>query len=829
MNPELKNNQGQNSQGPARTDLQDAEAFRRAARLFVGFSVATALVALALWRWFHAGASFFDGEGSTVGNLGFFLLINLNIVIVMILGFLVVKNIVKLFLDRRRNILGSKLRARLVAAFVGLSLIPTVLLFTVAKGIVERVLQGWFSPQVAASVDGALDIAKLYYEQSESQLSRQIEHLSSTFAKVLPFVTGDGLPLSERSLLSARLNNPEKNAASAERVAATEESKAALLRYLEEKRSEYGLYSLAILDQNDAVVFEAREQTSPGGMGSSVFRIPGPNTAAAATARQGSVVVRPEQSLDAEFLRAYAPLTLSENVNAGTPGGAQYTLLATQWVLPALSQALADVIDAHDDYDELRTYHRPLASSYFLTLIIVTLLVIFAAVWVGFYLARGLSIPIGLLAEGTQQVAHGNLEYRIPEVGDDELSVLVKSFNTMTQDLKNTTGELIARRRYMETVLGQVGVGVISLDTDGRVATCNSTARTILGVSRKPSGEGTTPELAGFGSRRFDQICPASIGAALNTMQQTLLQTGERFVSEPVVLSPEEGSKHLQLTLTRLTAESGEDLGSVLLLDDITELVGAQRMAAWRDVARRIAHEIKNPLTPIQLNAQRVQRKFGTQAAQGLLPVQILRESDREMINEATDMIVKQVEILRNLVNEFSRFARMPRAQLTVSEFSPLVQQAVAFFREAHPAILFTVDCDPGVPEFPFDREQMNRVLVNLLTNAVSAIEQAHSAPAQAPGSEPGVVAVHVLFDAAIDLVTLEIADNGVGIAPEDKPKLFEPYFSTKKAGTGLGLAIVNTIVADHSGYIRVRDNRPHGAKFSVELPVNREAMRKLA
>ena len=268
---------------------------------------------------------------------------------------------------------------------------------------------------------------------------------------------------------------------------------------------------------------------------------------------------------------------------------------------PQLSTALGSVVNAYDDFKELKTYRRPLVSSYFLTLVVITLLIVFAAIWVGFYLARELSIPIGLLAEGTQQVAHGNLKYRIPEIGDDELSVLVRSFNKMTKDLDETTGELESRRRYMETILARVGVGVLTVDTASRLTTCNIAAFDILGIEEGQSVLG----------RPFRRFLPEGLSNALVEILDKLYCGTEKLLSASISLDLPQGSKHIQLTVTELVDERQHGIGAVVLLDDLTALVSAQRMAAWQEVARRIAHEIKNPLTPIQLCAERLRRRFG--------------------------------------------------------------------------------------------------------------------------------------------------------------------------------------------------------------------------
>lgn len=762
------------------------------------------------------------GESAPSGShLEFFLLINLNIIVVMVLGFMVVKNIVKLLLDRRRRILGSRLRARLVAAFVGLSLIPTALLFLMAKGILERVLEEWFSPQVTASVDGAFDVAQHFYDSTEAQLYRFGRH-----------VAVDLRPLA------SMLTNVTKGGKDAE------DAQAVIKSFLESKRDEYGLFSLAVLDLKGEPLVRAEGPEAKRAL----VDVPLPSAASVRKAGLGATVVLPEESLNSEFLRAYVPLYADDPLERA-PGLIQTApspavdltsdsptaiITATAWISPELIETLAELTSAHDDYRELRSYRRPLASNFTLTLVIVTLMIVFAAVWVGFYLARSLSIPIQLVAEGTQEVAQGNLKHRIPEVGDDELSILVRSFNTMTEDLEVATEELIRRRRYMEAVLANVGVGVISVDRDGVVKTVNLAAAEMFGIGddsmRRP--------------QKLEKFFPARFVESLEKILSSVYSEPETAISETLTLRSDVKESEILITATQLVGEQGV-LGAVLLFDDVTELVSAQRMAAWREVARRIAHEIKNPLTPIQLSAQRLSRRF-VQGKAG----RSLSTEERELIDSATEMIVSQVETLRALVNEFSRFARMPKAQLKPTDLNRVLEETARVYANADHGVVFDLRLDTKIPRLDLDADQIGRVMVNLIDNGIASAlsklekltagssngEAANSGTWQifrrllgderANGFEPRIE-IKSSVDQELGVVTIEVSDNGLGIPDSDKVRLFEPYFSTKKGGTtggtGLGLAIVSTIVADHEGFIRVRDNSDGGATFIIELPVRRK------
>lgn len=766
------------------------------------------------------------GDSAPAGShLEFFLLINLNIIVVMVLAFMVVKNIVKLLLDRRQRILGSRLRARLVTAFVGLSLIPTALLFLMAKGILERVLEEWFSPQVTSSVDGAFSVAQHLYDATEAQLYRYGRRVAH-----------------ELTPLSDMLDDISKGSAG------EDDARQLISHFLETKRDEYGLFSLGIATGDGASVVRADGPEARRAL----VDVPLPSMASVQKAINGATVVLPEESLNSEFLRAYVPLyreqtqlrlpgvITAQGDPSFNPAGQQKAaavVIATSWISPELIETLSELMSSYDDYRELRTYRRPLASNFTLTLVIVTLMIVFAAVWVGFYLARSLSIPIQMVAEGTQEVAQGNLQHRIPEVGDDELSILVRSFNKMTEDLEGTTEELIRRRRYMEAVLANVGVGVISVDREGVVRTVNLTAAEMFGID--PAVERSSRKLESFFPRRFAD--------SLNKILLAVYRQPEVAVSETLTLTRGSTEREIQITATQLVGEQrGERgvLGAVLLFDDVTELVSAQRMAAWREVARRIAHEIKNPLTPIQLSAQRLSRQF-VQGKAG----QNLSGEERELIGGATDMIVSQVETLRSLVNEFSRFARMPKAQPKPTDLNRLLEETARVYENAAHDVKISLELDPSVPQMNLDPDQIGRVLVNLIDNGISSVlsrqEQLFGKSANEEAAAAGgwqlfrrllgegrdngfvpKIEIKSAVDQALGVVSIAVSDNGVGIPDSHKVRLFEPYFSTKqesKGGTGLGLAIVNTIVADHDGFIRVRDNSEGGATFIIELPVRRK------
>jgi len=348
-------------------------------------------------------------------------------------------------------------------------------------------------------------------------------------------------------------------------------------------------------------------------------------------------------------------------------------------------------------------------------------------------------------------------------------------------------------------VLANVAAGVVSTDADGKVTTMNRVAGTLLGL-----------EPAACVGRPLPSLLTAPIHAEVRALVEPLLddgagrESGTRSVEGQVTIDQARGRVAVFLTGTQLLDDFGRSQGVVLFLEDVTHLLRVERMEAWREVARRIAHEIKNPLTPIQLSAQRLRRRYGAR----------LRD-DGTVFDESTRTIIQQVETLKAMVNEFANFARMPSADHVAVDLNPLVEEVLVLYREAHPDIRFAFAPAPVLPEVEIDRDGVRRALINILDNAVAAL-------ATLAADEPRALEVQTSHDVSLGVVRVEIADNGPGVSAEARLRMFEPYFSTKPEGTGLGLAIVSAIMADHKGFVRVRDNHPRGTRFVLEFPVRR-------
>jgi two-component system nitrogen regulation sensor histidine kinase NtrY len=465
-----------------------------------------------------------------------------------------------------------------------------------------------------------------------------------------------------------------------------------------------------------------------------------------------------------------------------------------------LETRLRGISQAFLEYKQLKLLKNPIKGIYILLFLLMTLIIVFSVTWFGLYMARGITVPIQLLAEGTREVAAGNLNYRVEARADDEIGILVDSFNRMTGDLGQSKvkleaaysdlqakhGELEERRRYTETILQAVATGVVSLDPAGRLTTLNGAAARMLGLSAEGTVGRSYREI--FRGPEFDEV---------RGLVQRMDRLREGTLEREIRLHRDGHAVTLLGSATALVGSGKEYTGIVLVFDDLTELLKAQRLAAWREVAQRIAHEIKNPLTPIQLSAQRLRRRLGDKVA-----------DERKLLEECTDAIIQEVEGLRQLVDEFSRFARMPALAPEPTDLHRLLETVVKLYRESHPALTLKTVFASDLPPVEVDPAQIKRAVLNLVDNAVEAVSGA------------GEVVVQTRWSPETRRVQIHVSDNGVGVPPEDKEKLFLPYFSTKATGMGLGLPIVHQIITDHRGSIWVEDSLPKGSRFVIELPL---------
>lgn len=681
-------------------------------------------------------------EDSFASNILVFFLVNLNIMALLVLIVMVGRNVVKLIFERRRGILGAKLRSRLMGAFVLIACIPMMLSFIVASGLINEAMEGWFSTQIESAVTSSMTIARQYVSG----------------VKVSVKVAADRVKID--------LVNRAIDA----------DSLAGLRGHLENLRNLNDLYAIKILSKSGELLLES---VHPAAVVES-FAEPPLDQEALRNAARGEDSLRIEERGASQFVRYYAQLR-------------SHIMVISYRMDPDIVHAQGVVNDSFNEYEQLKSFKHPLKSNFFLTLGLFNLTTLFGAIWVAFFVSKQITGPIQRLAEGTRSVARGNYDFELKPTRDDEVGFLVNSFNQMLRDLRASRDEAEHRGVLIETILANLAVGVVALDNQKRVTTVNSAAGALLQVDHinfvpgAPLSELLRPQDLANIAPLLKALAPDNGKSSTSIAEvETRIESGGR---ELIVVA----------TAGRIISGEGAHLGYVLLLDDVTELSRSQHLAAWRDVARRIAHEIKNPLTPLQLSAQRLEK--------------LMKGSEHSSsVEESTRSIVEHVEIIKRLANEFSEYGRMPTAQFIPTDLTTLLTNTVQSFTAEHQDLTFGLAVEEKIPEMLLDPEQIRGVFRNILNNAVAAIRSYNI-------SESGEVLAKLNFDRKTMRAVIEFADNGPGVPASDKNRIFEPYFTTKKGGTGLGLAIVSTVISDHQGEVRVFDKQPHGTRIVITLP----------
>jgi two-component system nitrogen regulation sensor histidine kinase NtrY len=695
-------------------------------------------------------------------NITIFALLNLNLIVLLLLVVLLLRNLVKLWFERRQNVIGAKFKAKLVLSFLALALAPAILIFLIASNFINKSIEGWFKPQVERPLDQALAVAQTYYSNLERTALRHGRYLGRVIDR-------DGL--------------------------LAEDQRAGLGAFLVEQQERLGISAVTVFAAQGQELVHVKDPLLADLATQDV------NESQLKRGLAGQEVTTVRELASGDLIEAVMPIWSTRGRTEQQVAGA---IVVAMHVSDRLEARVRAISQAFQEYKQLKLLKTPIKGIYILLFLLMTLIVVFSFTWFGLYLARGITGPIAELAEATREIAAGNLTYKVRTRADDEIGVLVESFNRMTDDLgeskkrleeayldlsdKHT--ELEDRRRYIETVLEAITTGVVSFDPLGRLTTINRAAARMFGLAEASAVGKLLEEV--FVGPAFREVvalvqrAPRAKGGAIE--QELQLRLGGATLS-------------LLASATALRGPDGEYTGSVVVFDDLTELLKAQRVAAWREVAQRIAHEIKNPLTPIQLSAQRLRRRLRASSGE-----------EQQLVAECTETIIQEVDGLKRLVDEFSRFARMPVLAPRPTDVRPLVDAVVTLYRESHPGVPLATRHAGDLPLLEVDPDHIKRAVLNLVDNAVQAVGTV---------GEVMVETVHVPETGHARII---VSDTGPGISAEDKEKLFLPYFSTKVAGMGLGLPIVHEIVTEHGGTVRVEDNEPRGSRFIVEVPVSRTA-----
>ncbi len=669
------------------------------------------------------------------------------------LTFVLARNLLKLFAERRLGVLGSKFRTRLVVAGLLLSFLPVIMMFWFAYGLMNRSLDKWFSRPVEEVREDTAAVASLVAKYAAQNARVEAEAMAAA-------------PETQRAFAGHSFSN-------------------VMNEFRRHQPTLQGGFALALQEGNAEASFNA-----PAAWPLLKARIP----------------------LDRLTSDAVVPLKW-ENTDyiLGAAAVNEHGLIVVAMPLPLkFSETVKQLEASQHRYLELSRQRKLVRRTYMGLLLLLTVLVLFSTTWLSLYLAKLVTRPVVALAEATQEISRGRLDYRVEMSAADEIGDLVRSFNRMAEELETSRRQIEAsshelsaanialeqRRRHIETILESIPTGVLSLDARRCITHVNHALLRMF----NPTGAGAPSPIGGT----LRDLFPQEILEDL----EPLLRRADRMGTTTTQLEMALHRSLLNAAVTVATLQhDGQSLGYVLVFEDLSDLLKAQKQAAWREVARRVAHEIKNPLTPIALSAERIRRHLDRDVPPDRASLRIL--------HSCAETIGGAVETLRTLVDEFSTLARFPTSQPMPANINAIVESTLAMFNGRLDNIRVQTFLADDLPKVMADPEAIKRALANLVDNAAEAVQKAMVQEIQ----------ISTMLVATRDAVEITVADTGHGVTQELKERLFLPYFSTKKRGTGLGLAIVSRIIEDHRGSIRVEENRPVGARFVVELPLAPESV----
>ena len=700
-------------------------------------------------------------------------LLAVDLVLLAALAFVLIRNLLKLWVEQRRAAPFARFRGKLVAALLAMTILPAVLVLISGSQIIRDSAARWFSEPVDEVLSAAQQIASQYYREGQEGVTLRARRL----ARVLPAAAVAG---SDVAALTPLVEEEPKT---------MRDGMVEVYRMVEEPG----------LPADVALLIAVGSANLPQD-----HVLPSADRLAARVAESGQIESRQDE-LDGGgvLLRTAAPVRDADQTLIGA-------VVVTQHLRADMQARALQATAAYESYQGLRVLKGPIQGIYQSVFLAVSLLILISATWLGLYLAKRISRPVQMLAHGAEAIGAGQLDLRLEADAGDELGSLVESFNMMAAELQTSRErleqsgrvlqaknlEVDSRRRYIETILERVITGVISLDADGRISTINGAGYRLLGLSPEDIGQ---PAREVFARPDLRALLP-------------LLAAGPEGepggILQEITLARDQREVHLAAAATVLKGEAGQPEGAVLVLDDVTPLIRAQRVAAWKDVARRLAHEIKNPLTPIQLSAERLRRHFGHAPPQ-----------TSALVAECTEAIITEVEALKGLVDEFAQFARLRGPRLLPLDLNSLVSEALQLYTGVLQQGTFRIvrRLAPTLPSARLDAEQIRQVIINLVDNAIEALGGPTAPPR--PSGEPPTITLATVHDPRNGVIRLYVSDNGPGVPPQDRHKLFMPYYSTKGRGSGLGLAIVRRMIVEHGGSVEVGTSPAGGSMLTVELP----------
>ena len=706
------------------------------------------LIVLVLFSM-QKGYSVLEHSGS---QLMVFVAINVNIVLLAIVFYLIARNLLKLSYERRRHVLGVNLKTKLITSFIILSL-PAMGFHLFASYFIATNLESWLKGQQESVIQSAQNVSDAYHQNLRKTM--ELQHL--IWANYLIESKGEFSAIKP-------LKNIEAD------VSIYSEDQELLHQWMQNEISQTYWTAPSL---NEWYQIKSNKQ-----------------------------IWFTKELEDRIIYRHITPVSYENK---------QLFLEIFYPASPYSSSAISEIISQGHNTRFLTESEDLVRGYYLIIFLLMTLFIIFVATWLAFYLARGFVQPIEDLALATQRVSEGELGFQVKLQGplDKDFALLMKSFNSMSRDLlehqialNKTTSNLQeshrtleSQIRFVELVLENITTGVMSLDVEGHIEILNHSAKQMLQL--KPGGDT---------GRHYRDVLEEESLQQFEEMVEQIKSDKERSISRNLIVHKKDGPVEVSATLLVLQNSEGKSAGMVCVYNNITEIQRLQRARAWREVARRIAHEIKNPLTPIQLSAERINRKYAGEV------------SDDVALHQSTQTIINEVQHLKRMVSEFSNFAKIPESNPQISDLNQIIMNTLHLFHENLPArISLTTDLSESLPQLPLDSEQIRRVIINLVDNSISSIEKKGTLSRI---FNQGKIIIRTRHVPDLNIICMDVEDNGTGIAPEISDQLFEPYTTTKEHGTGLGLTIVSQTISDHNGFTRFRNLETGGVCFTIELTV---------
>lgn len=696
--------------------------------------------------------------GNFESHLNVFLLININVLLLLFATLLILRNVIKLLYERRRRLLGFRLKIKLTLAFILVSSLPMILFFFVASGFLGSSLDFWFHGQFSDALNNTATLMTKIGEDQNEDLKHFVEIVSNDYLE---------LPKKSRFRQSGAKHE--------------EWMEKRLFRYRLDGLVWYDssmmpLRSLFLKKEKEEVWFPLLKEN----VNQNISKFPQSFN---------------HSLTNGQIYRAIYPIIIDSKLQF---------LEVSKIETGKQHFNLVEIRSKLKDYKTLLLLETPIRTNLTTYLLLFTLMIIFGGTWFGYYLARSIVEPIEILVGGTRRISRGDLDFQIDLKVDDEIGMLLDSFNAMTKELQHSRRKLAEsqdeliemnkvleeRNIFVELVVQNIQNGIFSLDNSGYVNWINPYMISIFQLKNKDCQK--------FIGKHYRSIFSKEQAAYFERLWTNLSMTEDNSVKTEAHLLMDKNTVHISMELFQLKTPQEKPMGRLLVVNDLTEIDRSTRARAWREVARRIAHEIKNPLTPIQLSAQRIRRKY------------LDKMEDGKLLDTCTSTIVNEVNGLKNMVNEFSKFARLPEVNPSPMNINQILADVCDLFRPGlPPSITIDLKTSSDIPKVLVDAEQMKRVLTNLIDNAIAAI------------SDEGQIELISYYSTELKMLTINVIDNGCGVPEEMIHQIFDPYVTTKTDGTGLGLAIVQRIISDHGGFIRIENNKTGGTKVSIELPAH--------